>query len=107
MAKRALLLLDAGTPPSSLLAGARPHRGLLSFEFSHGKDRLIVICGAPQRAGGSSGHDWAKALSSIPAHSTLGLAEAEPAAAARVQATRTEQDGAVWFDAEHEGRSDA
>lgn len=102
-AKRALLLLDAGTPPSSQLAGARPHHGLLSFEFSHGKDRLIVNCGAPRRAGGSSGHDWAKALSSIAAHSTLCLGEGEPAAEARVQVSRDEQDGAVWFEAEHDG----
>jgi uncharacterized heparinase superfamily protein len=102
-AKRGLLLLDAGTPPSPLLAGARPHRGLLAFEFSHGKDRLIVNCGAPQRAGGSSGHDWAKALSGIAAHSTLCLGEGEPAADARVQVSRNEQDGAIWFEAEHDG----
>lgn len=102
-AKRGLLLLDAGLPPSPLLAGARPHRGLLACEFSHGKDRLIVNCGAPQRAGGSAGHDWAKALGSIAAHSTLSVGEGEPAAEANVQVSRNEQDGAIWFEAEHDG----
>jgi len=102
-ARRGLLLLDAAPPPLPQIAGARPHRGLLAFEFSHGKDRLIVNCGAPLRAGGSAGHDWATALASIAAHSTLCLGSGEPAPAARVQVGRNEQDGAIWFDAEHDG----
>ncbi|WP_370154707.1 heparinase II/III family protein [Ferrovibrio sp.] len=101
-ARRGLLLLDAGPPPAAF-AGSRPHRGLLAFEFSHGRDRLIVNCGAPQRAGGQHGHDWAKALSGIAAHSTLCLGEAEPAAGATVSVQRNEQDGAIWFEAEHDG----
>src|SRR3546814_11057180 len=44
-----------------------------------------------------------RSRSSIAANSTLGLGEGEPAADARVQVTRNEQDGAVWFEAEHDG----
>lgn len=98
-AKRALLLLDAAAPPPRSLHGATPHHGLLAFEFSHGKDRLIVNCGAARRAGGS----WAAALSSVAAHSTLCLGNAEPAALATVSVSRNEQDGAVWCEAMHDG----
>jgi uncharacterized heparinase superfamily protein len=97
-AKRALLLLDAAAMPSRL-ANAKPHSGLLAFEFSHGKDRLIVNCGASRRMGGS----WATALSSVSAHSTLCLGGREPAADAGVSVSRNEQDGAIWFEAEHDG----
>lgn len=95
-AKRALLLLDAGTPPA---VASLPHRGLLATEFSHGKDRLIVNCGASRQPGGS----WARALSGVAAHSTLGLGLVEPAVDAAVSVTRNEQDGAIWFEAEHDG----
>ena len=98
-AKRALMLLDVDTPPARGIAGAIPHHGLLAFEFSHGKDRLIVNCGAARRAGGG----WAAALSGVAAHSTLCLGHSEPAASAAVTVTRNEQDGAIWFEAEHDG----
>jgi uncharacterized heparinase superfamily protein len=97
-AKRALLLLDAAVPPPRL-PGARPHLGLLAFEFSHAKDRLIVNCGSARRPGGN----WAAALSGVAAHSTLCLGGAEPAASAGVSVKRNEQDGAIWFEAEHDG----
>ena len=96
--KRALLLVDAGAPPPAF-AGSRPHQGLLAFEFSHGKDRLIVNCGAARRLGGG----WAAALSGIAAHATVCLGNAEPSAAATVTAMRNEQDGAIWFELEHDG----
>jgi uncharacterized heparinase superfamily protein len=99
--KRALLLLDAAPPPAG---PALPHRGLLAAEFSAGKDRLIVNCGASRRAGGS----WAEALSGVAAHSTLTLGSVnqksgEPSRDATVSVTRNEQDGAIWFEAEHDG----
>lgn len=97
-AKRALLLLDAGAPPARA-ANPKPHSGLLAFEFSHGKDRLIVNCGASRRMGGS----WATALSGVAAHSTLCLGSSEPSAHATVSVSRNEQDGAIWFEAEHDG----
>lgn len=97
-ARRSTLLIDVGAPPPAII-GARPHRGFLAFEFSQGKDRLIVNCGAPRRVGGG----WAAALSGIAAHSTLMLGQAEPAAHAQVSCTRNEQDGAIWFELEHDG----
>jgi len=98
VAKRALLLLDAGAQPSRA-ANAKPHSGLLAFEFSHGRDRLIVNCGASRRMGGN----WGTALSGAAAHSTLCLGGKEPSAAATVSVSRNEQDGAIWFEAEHDG----
>ncbi len=100
--RRALLLVDAGAPPPAF-AGSRPHHGLLAFEFSHGKDRLIVNCGAARRPGGG----WAAALSGIAAHATVALGNAEPSAAASVSATRNDQDGAIWFELEHDGWASA
>lgn len=66
---RSLVLVDAGAPPR---AGwdSHAHAGALSFEFSSGKERLIVNCGATV-------HDdeaWRDAQRSTPAHSTLSLA---------------------------------
>lgn len=98
VAKRALLLLDAGAVPPRA-TNAKPHAGLLAFEFSHGKDRLIVNCGASRRMGGN----WATALSGAAAHSTLSLGGRDPAVGAQVTVTRNEQDGAIWFEAEHDG----
>jgi Uncharacterized protein conserved in bacteria len=101
-ARRSLLLIDVGSPPPPVI-GARPHRGLLAFEFSHAKDRLVVNCGSPRRLGGS----WAAALSGIAAHSTLMLGQLEPSPLAQVSTRRNEQDGAVWFEMEHDGWSEA
>ena len=97
-AKRALLLLDAAVAPPRA-ANVKPHSGPLAFEFSHGKDRLIVNCGASRRMGGN----WATALSGVAAHSTLCLGGREPVAGTSVSVSRNEQDGAIWFEAEHDG----
>lgn len=99
-ARRALLLLDAGTPPPF----GRPHAGALAFEFSHGKDRLIGNCGAPWRGDGG----LAQALAQSGAHSTMTLADSEPFAGADaanpgVVATREENEGNVWLEASHDG----
>ncbi|HEX6958119.1 MAG TPA: heparinase II/III family protein [Ferrovibrio sp.] len=102
VARRSLLLLDTGNPPPAII-GAQPHRGLLAFEFSQGKDRLIVNCGAPRRVGSGRTADWANALSGVAAHSTLVLGRVEPEPAARISAVRHEQDGNIWFELEHDG----
>lgn len=98
-ARRGLLLIDAGAAPPAQPDAPLPHRGLLSFEFSHGKDRLIVNCGASRRLGGG----WAEALSGSAAHSTITLGQGEPAPDAQISVARNEQDGAIWFDLEHDG----
>ncbi|MCW5732442.1 MAG: heparinase II/III family protein, partial [Alphaproteobacteria bacterium] len=67
-AGRSLLLLDAGRPA---LASAPAHAGLLSIEFSIGRRRVVVNCGASERREG----DWASAMRASAAHSTLVLAD--------------------------------
>lgn len=67
-AGRSLLMLDAGRPVGRSWAA---HAGLLSFEYSIGRRRVIVNCGASERHDG----DWAKAVRATAAHSTLVLAE--------------------------------
>lgn len=99
VAKRAVLLLDCGRPPDAHMPGVQSHRGLLAFEFSHGRDRLIVNCGGARSA------DWAKALSGIAAHSTLMLGDREPDAGTLPRISRSEQDGSILLDAEHDGWS--
>ena len=44
-AGRSVLISDAGAPPPHGLDG-HAHAGTLSFEFSHGMERMIVNCGA-------------------------------------------------------------
>jgi uncharacterized heparinase superfamily protein len=94
-ARRALLLVDAGS------GGA--HAGALAFEFSHGKEHLIVNCGA----GASTG--WHQAAAQTAAHSTLTLADTssvEPGGAIAVAVERTEEEGNFWLDLAHEGYLD-
>ena len=55
-AGRALIIADAGAPPPQGVDG-EAHGGLLSFEFSHGRQRLIVNCGAF-----SADPNWSPAL---------------------------------------------
>ncbi|MBL4740585.1 MAG: heparinase II/III family protein [Sneathiella sp.] len=68
-AGRALLLLETGE-------GGRPkttvsHQGIGSLEFSYGRDRIFVNCGAHPDATSP----WGKALSATAAHSTLCLSD--------------------------------
>ena len=59
-----LLFMDLGTPnPHS----SHSHFGALSFEFSHGRERIITNCGAYR---GPSA-EWRKVCKSTPAHSAL------------------------------------
>ncbi len=67
-AGRSLLLIDVGPPPPPLYDDAA-HAGLLSFEFSVGRERLIVNCGA----GPEGDADWRLATAATAAHSTLTL----------------------------------
>ncbi len=106
-AGRAMVLMDAGAP-----AGAKldrfAHAGTLGFEFSVGRERLIVNCGAAPANGGP----WRAALRSTAAHSTLVIADvssAEPTERgltrrpANVHAERMDGGGAAWVEANHDG----
>ena len=61
-AGRSLLLVDVGAPPLRPF-DATAHAGLLGFEFSVGRERLIVNCGA----GPADDPDWRMALASTAA----------------------------------------
>jgi len=104
---KALLLVDAGAPPPAGL-DRLAHAGALSFEFSCGKERLIVNCGAAPALGGP----WRQALRSTAAHSTLCIADVSSSEVRdvglgrrpeRVAFSRQETQGAQWVEANHDG----
>ncbi len=106
-AGRNLLLADAG-PPAPAGADRFAHAGTLAFEFSAGKERLIVNCGAAPAAG----TEWRDALRATAAHSTLIVADVSSAEIsdpglgrrpAHVEAQRHESAGAHWLEASHDG----
>lgn len=103
-AGRALLIMESGE-------GGREkrdirHAGLLSFEFSYGRERLIVNCGgAPDLD-----TNWGKALASTAAHSTLGFdhlnavfPETTVTEDNKTLVVRNEEDGNIWLDVESHG----
>lgn len=105
---RALLLLDSGkTPPPGPDLDA--HAGALSFEFSVGKERMIVNCGA--HMGDST--DWRIAQRTTAAHSTVSVENINSAEIISsggfgnrpeiLSVERQERDGEIWLDAEHDG----
>ncbi|HET9149850.1 MAG TPA: heparinase II/III family protein [Alphaproteobacteria bacterium] len=109
-AGRAVVLLDAGVPEPKAVAHA--FAGTLAMEFSVGKERFIVNCGA----GAIEEPRWAAALRATAAHSTLNLADANSTEIAftrlgtrirqgvrAVLGSRDEADGAVWVEKTHDG----
>ncbi|MCP1230629.1 heparinase II/III family protein [Acetobacter indonesiensis] len=102
---RALLIADTGTSaPTGYDKTA--HAGMLSFEFSSGRQRLIVNCGASTQRG------WAQALRQAAAHSVLEFAEISPISIDRTGAVtkrpkvtqaHATQDGAHWLYMTHDG----
>lgn len=62
---RSSVIMDTGFPLVSAHS-ARAHAGPLSFEYSFGRDRVIVNCGTSDVTG-----KWRKVLRSTLAHSTL------------------------------------
>ena len=112
----AVVIVDAGAPPPPALS-LNAHAGCLSFEFSIGRERLVINCGAA-----SPGKPEARAAGrQTAAHSTLTLDNtsscrfAVPRSAAwqrgsaivagprEVQAERREQTGATTLDLSHDG----
>ncbi len=62
---RSSLIMDTGVSLSSSYSD-RAHAGLLSFEYSYGRDRVFVNCGTSEVDG-----KWRRVLRSTLAHSTL------------------------------------
>ena len=106
-AGRSVALMDTGSPPPPGF-DANAHAGALAFEFSVGKERLIVNAGsapasdAQARATtrGTSAHSTVEVegADSVPLRRPGGLACVK----GRVFAQREERDGAALIDARHD-----
>ena len=58
--------MDCGTPSIE-----KTHAGALSFELSHGSEKIVVNCGSPH----VNNKKWSDAMRSTAAHSTLAIDE--------------------------------
>ena len=106
-AGRSLLLADCGRPPPRG-HDKNGHAGLAAFEFDHGRERIIVNCGAVE--GGSL--EWRTACAATAAHSTLTVEDTNACevietsgivCAAHVTTQRFEQDGTHGLEITHDG----
>jgi len=103
---RTAVICDFGGPDPQPGIG---HAGLLSFELSHRRERIIVNGGAAV----PSFEQWQAAMASTAAHSTLTLDDTNavpvPAAGRKrrrsmeAEAARTESPDATWLDMTHDG----
>lgn len=107
-ANNSLVVIDAGhRPPPGFDAHA--HAGALSFEMSHGRDRIVVNCGAYRgpRA------NWSQVGRASAAHSVLVVADTNSAEIrddgivnrppTAVSCERAEHEGQQWVLATHDG----
>jgi uncharacterized heparinase superfamily protein len=107
-AGQSLVIVDAGKPPSRGFDEAA-HAGALSFELSHGRERIIVNCGGYR----GSKAAWRRVARSSAAHSVLVVGDTNaveiPAdgslgrAPAAVRCERAEEGGHQWIAATHDG----
>lgn len=107
-AGRSLAMIDCGAPPAPPFDGDA-HAGSLAFELSHGKERLIVNCGAYHGDDAS----WRNAMRATAAHSTLIVAETNSAEIGpdghfatkprNVTQSRNERDGNQYVSCGHDG----
>lgn len=107
-AGRSLLLVDAALPAQKPF-DRHAHAGLLAFEFSVGRERLITNCGA----GAAQDAAWRRAMAATAAHSTLTLEDTNACTVLPqggigqrpklISAQRYEQDGMHFIDLMHDG----
>jgi uncharacterized heparinase superfamily protein len=107
-AGRSVVIVDTGQQPSAGFE-ERAHAGALSFEMSHGRERLIVNCGAYRGPHAK----WARLTSASAAHSVLVVADTNSAETGSdsafqrkptsVSCERAAQDGRHWITASHDG----
>lgn len=99
---RASLVMDTGNAPP-LHFGARMHAAPLAFEYSYGRDRVIVNCGSSAITG-----TWRELLRQTAAHTTITVDNRNAGllgmAAHETRAARHEESGHVCvLDAMHTG----
>jgi uncharacterized heparinase superfamily protein len=107
-ASQSLVLVDVGRPPSRGF-DQDAHAGMLSFELSQGRDRIIVNCGGyrgPKPA-------WRRLARASAAHSVLVVGDTNAVeiqadgslghAPETVRCDRAEEDGHQWVAATHDG----
>ncbi len=107
-AGRSYVVADCGRPPPPGFA-LDAHAGTLSFEMSHGRERIIVNCGAYH----GTNPDWRLVTRATAAHSTLVVADTNSAeirpdgslgrGPMKVTCERAEEDGSLWVAATHDG----
>ncbi|MFA5040710.1 MAG: heparinase II/III family protein [Bdellovibrionales bacterium] len=107
IAGRSLLMIDAGSPPP-VSYGKDGHAGLMSFEFSVGRERIIVNCGAVPNGEPA----WRAACAATAAHSTLTVGDTNAcdidddggiAGQVMTSSQRFEEDGAQSIEMAHNG----
>lgn len=103
-----IVLVDVGAP-SIGAQGENSHASTLAFEFSIGRERLIVNCG--HRDSGS----WKDASRSTAAHSTCTLGNLNSSeilpneigkTPKKILTHRNEHEGNIWIEAQHDGYLD-
>ncbi len=107
-AGESLVLVDTGRPPPAGF-DEHAHAGTLSFEMSHGRERIIVNCGAYR----GTKSNWSRVARASAAHSVLVVADRNAAeilddgTLGRIPATvaceRAEHEGQQWISATHDG----
>src|SRR5579884_361669 len=107
-AGQSLVVVDTGKPPPPGFNDAA-HAGTLSFEMSHGRDRIVVNCG------GYRGRRlaWQRAVRASAAHSVMVVADTNSVEIRRdgtvgrtpntVRSERAEEGGHQWIAASHDG----
>jgi uncharacterized heparinase superfamily protein len=107
-AGRTVAIVDAG---AGLVSGAdaNAHAGVLSFEMSVGRHRLVVNCGAHPDAASP----WHQALRATAAHSTVAVDDTNavetliPGSSRRAPPTvtcrRSEENGSLFLQLSHDG----
>lgn len=107
-AGQSLVVIDAGNPPRAGFDD-EAHAGTLSFEMSHGRERIIVNCGGYRGAKPA----WRRVARSSAAHSVLVVGDSNAVEirpdggfggnAALLHCERAEEGGHQWIAASHDG----
>ncbi|HVC54326.1 MAG TPA: heparinase II/III family protein [Stellaceae bacterium] len=107
-AGQSLVIVDTGKPPSPGF-DEEAHAGILSFELSQGRERVIVNCGGYRGTKAA----WHRVARSSAAHSVLVVGDTNAVeiradgslgpAPASVRCERAEEGGHQWIAASHDG----